>query len=148
MREVDMRSSRVLFGGASLSALLLLLALGTSCRDQKPKHKSVLVACMTTVTVDPTTPSGVVPEDIYVCPNTNVTWNANGHKFVVFFKKKHCPFTTCKFIDDQHAVSSTVVSMTVLTVYDYGILIDGDQLFDPHVVGGGGNLPASTAGMR
>jgi len=132
-----MHFSRVMFGGASLMLLLLLFGLGISCGDEKPRKNSVYLSCQTTVQVNPT--NGADPLDIYICPNSTVTWNANGHKFTVIFKHKQCPFKDgCKNIDQDHPSRSTPSEKPpVLTVYDYEILVDG-ELFDPHVVGGGG----------
>jgi hypothetical protein len=132
-----MHFSRVMFGGASLFALCLLFAVETSCGDEKPRYKEVRLQCTTSLDVNTTT--GVSLVDAYICSGTTVTWNANGHKFTVFFKNKQCPFAGgCKDINDQHPTSTTVIKFTLLTVYDYGIIVDGD-VFDPHVVGGGGS---------
>jgi hypothetical protein len=133
-----MHFSRSMFGGASLFALCLLFAVETSCGDEKPRYKEVRLQCTTSLDVNTTT--GVNLVDAYICSGTTVTWNAKGHKFAVFFKDKtKCPFTNgCRGINDQHPTSSTVINMTLLTVYDYGIVVD-DDVFDPHVVGGGGS---------
>ncbi len=110
----------------------------TSSGDEKPRYKELRLPCTTSLDVNATT--GANPVDAYICSGTTVTWNANGHKFTVFFKsKKLCPFTNgCKGINDQHPTSSTVINTTLFIVYDYGIVVD-DDVFDPHVVGGGGS---------
>jgi hypothetical protein len=126
--------SRVIFCVVSLSVLLMFLALQTSCGDEKPQVVKLTLTCTTSLNVDPN--KGVDRVDAYICDGTKVTWNANGHDFHVFFKKK-CPFQEgCRHIDNQHPYG-TLKAHTTLTVYDYGIRVD-DDAFDPHVVGGGG----------
>jgi hypothetical protein len=125
-----------MFCGVSLFAICLLFAAETSCGDEKPQYRELRIACTTKLDV---TSTGVSLVDAYVCAGTTVTWNANNHKFTVFFKNKQCPFTGgCKGINDQHPTSTPVKKDTVFTVYDYGIVVD-DDVFDPHVVGGGGS---------
>jgi len=133
-----MNFSRVMFGGASLSMMLLFLPMkSSSADDNKPTLVELRLPCTTSLDVDPN--QGVVQIDVYICENTKVTWKANGHTFNVFFKKNQCPFQGgCRGISDQHPTSTPVKHMTSLTVFDYGIVVD-DQVFDPHVVGGGGN---------
>jgi hypothetical protein len=129
--------SRVIFRVVSLSVLLIFLALQTSSGDEKPQYVQVKLKCTTSLNVDPN--QGVDQRDIYVCENAKVTWNANGHTFHVFFKNNQCPFQGgCNGISDQHPTSTPVKHFTALTVFDYGIVVD-DNVFDPHVVGGGGN---------
>ena len=131
--------SRFMFGGASMLFLSMLLAMQTSCADEKPKVRPehLIVTCTTTLTVgDPN--NGVNEPDAYVCAGTTVTWNANGHTFHVFFKHHQCPFSgNCKNITDQHPTSDKMTKYAKLTVFDYGIVIDDVNFFDPHVVGGG-----------
>lgn len=129
---------RVIFRIASLSVLLIFLALQTSSGDEKAKSVEVRLTCTTSLNVDPN--QGVDLVDVYICDNTQVTWNANGHDFHVFFKKGKCPFIGgCKGINSQHPMSGVVKTHLTLVVYDYGIVVD-DDVFDPHVVGGGGHL--------
>jgi hypothetical protein len=132
-----MNLSRVIFRIVSLSVLLIFLALQTSNGDEKPQYVEVKLACTTSLNVDPN--QGVDLVDAYICDGTKVTWNANGHTFHVFFKKNLCPFQGgCRGINNQHPTSGTVKPQSTLTVYDYGIVVD-DDVFDPHVVGGGGH---------
>ena len=127
--------SRVMFGGASLSVLLMFLPMKSSSADEKPNFASLTVPCTYTIDVDPS--QGVKQIDAYICHDTQVTWVANGHKFHVFFKKGLCPFKDgCKGISDQKPTSSMVKKYKDLIVFDYGIVVD-DDAFDPHVVGGG-----------
>jgi len=129
-----------MFIGASLLVLLSLFGLGTSCGDEKSKVKSFSVKCDTSVDVDPTNANGVNPVDIYVCANSPVTWKAaKGVHFTVFFKNHKCPFHGgCRDINQDSPTSGRMNDVgTTLTVFDYGISIEGD-VFDPHVVGGGG----------
>ena len=96
-------------------------------------YVQVKFACKTAINV---TDTGVDTPDAYVCKNSKVTWNANGHIFVVFFKKD-CPFGQggCKEIDNKYPTAGPITT-TTLTIYDYGIVVDG-KLFDPHIIGGG-----------
>lgn len=137
-----MRVSRLRFGGASLLVLLMTFGLGTSCGDEKPKAKVARFACPSNVDVNLDPTNGVSPLDIYVCPLSTVTWKAaNGVAFTVFFKNHKCPFKgpgACKNINQDHPTSKPMDdNLKPLTVFDYGVSIDG-ELFDPHVVGGGG----------
>jgi hypothetical protein len=127
--------SRVMFGAASLSVLLMFLPMKSSNADDKPTVVKLTLPCTTTLNVDPN--QGVDLVDVYICEKTQVTWNANGHTFHVFFKKNQCPFQGgCRGISDQHPTSTPVKYLKAFTVFDYGIVVD-DQVFDPHVVGGG-----------
>lgn len=132
-----MRVTRLVLACASFTFLFVLFALQTSCGDEKrARAEKIKVTCATVIDVDANT--GANPVDAYICSDTTVTWNANGHKFHVFFKKNLCPFEGgCKGINDQHPTSSKVKAISTLTVFDYGIVVD-DDVFDPHVVGGGG----------
>jgi hypothetical protein len=132
--------SRIMFGGASLSVLSMFLALQTSSADVKPKYAHLSLACTTTLNVDPN--QGVDMVDAYICSGTPVKWEANGHTFHVFFKKGLCPFrNSCKGITEKNP-SRVVKNIAGFTVFEYGIVVD-DDVFDPHVVGGGGNLAYS-----
>jgi hypothetical protein len=126
---------RIISGMTGLFVLLGFLALPTSCVQEKNMYAQLKIACTTTLNVNSQT--GVDVVDAYVCKNTKVTWNANDHVFFVVFKHD-CPFglNGCKEIDNQHPTAGPIASDT-LTVYDYGILVDG-KYFDPHIIGGGG----------
>jgi hypothetical protein len=115
----------------------MFLALKTSSADEQQKFVAVKIPCTYTIDVDPS--KGVKQIDAYICYGTQVTWVGNGHKFHVFFKKGLCPFEDgCRGISDQKPTSSKVKAYAALTVFDYGIVVD-DDVFDPHVIGGGGN---------
>jgi hypothetical protein len=118
----------------------MFLPMKTSSADEKPQVARLTVPCTFTINVgDPN--NGVNPVDAYICYGTQVTWVANGHKFHVFFKNGLCPFEDgCRGISDQKPTSSKVKDYRNqnLTVFTYGIVVD-DNVFDPHVVGGGGN---------
>jgi hypothetical protein len=104
-----------------------------NCVQDKSDVYHLAIPCTTVLNVN--TQTGVDVVDAYVCKNTKVTWNANGHTFTVFFKHA-CPFTSgCKKIDDQHPTAGPISSGT-FTVYEYGIMVD-DTPFDPHIIGGG-----------
>jgi hypothetical protein len=128
---------RVMSGIAALLVPLSLLPLSTNDGQQKvPEYVRLKVAC--TVTLNVNSQTGVDVPDAYVCKNTKVTWKANDHIFFVFFKHD-CPFGAngCKEIDNKYPTAGPIASDT-FTVYDYGIVVDG-KLFDPHIIGGGGN---------
>jgi len=128
---------RIVLSFAGLCVLFSCLALPTSRSEDKQVYVQLRFACVTTVNV---TDTGVDIPDAYVCKNGKVTWNANNHIFFVFFKKD-CPFSgpgACKEIDNQHPTTSPITDTTTPTVYDYGIVVDG-KVFDPHIIGGGGN---------
>ncbi len=124
---------RIVPGIMGLSLLLSLLALPTSCGEEKFQYVQVKFACKTTINV---TDTGVDTPDAYVCSGNKVTWNANGHIFTVFFKNS-CPFVSgCKEIDNQKPTAGPINSTASTTIYDYGIVVDG-KLYDPHIIGGG-----------
>jgi hypothetical protein len=142
-----MHFSRIMVGGLSLPVLSMCLALKTCSADVTPKLATLTVPCTYTINVDPT--YGVKEVDAYICNNTTVTWAANKHTFHVFFKKNKCPFKTpanCKGISDKNP-QATVDDIKTFTIFDYGIVVD-DDLFDPHVVGGGGNLVYSDSASK
>ena len=130
-----MSLSRVVLGITGVSLLFSFLALPSSCGQEKVQYVQVKFACKTTINV---TDTGVDTQDAYVCGGNKVTWNANNHIFFVFFKNG-CPFVSgCKEIDNQKPTAGPIISTTTTTIYDYGIVVDG-KLFDPHIIGGGGN---------
>ena len=125
---------RIVLSIAGLFVLVALLALPTSCSQDKTQFVQVKFACVTTINVLDT---GVDIGDAYVCKNGKVTWNANNHVFTVFFKNKTCPFQSgCKEIDNQKPTAGPIIYTTNTTIYDYGIVIDGTA-YDPHIIGGG-----------
>lgn len=123
---------RIILSVAGLSVLFSFLALPIDCGQEKATYFQLRVTCTTTINVNDT---GVDVPDAYVCQNSKVTWKANGHDFVVFFKHA-CPFPSCKKIDNQHPTAGPINNLQQLTVFDYGIVIDG-TLYDPHIIGGG-----------
>jgi hypothetical protein len=129
-----MSLARIILGIAALSIVFSLLASPSGCGQEKTIYFQLKIACTTTLNVNSQT--GVDVPDAYVCKNNKVTWNANDHIFFVFFKHD-CPFGPggCKQIDNQHPTAGPITSNT-LTVYDYGIVVDG-KVFDPHIIGGG-----------
>ena len=126
---------RIVLSIAGLCVLFSFLALPTSCGEEKVQYIQVKFACATMINV---TDTGVDKPDAYVCSGNKVTWNANNHIFTVFFKNG-CPFQSgCKEIDNQKPTAGPIISSNTTTIYDYGIVVDG-KLFDPHIIGGGGN---------
>jgi len=123
----------MMFAIAGPSVLLLLLALPSSCSQEK-EYITLKVTCTTMINV---TATGVDMPDAYVCKNTKVTWIDNGHTFSVGFKNGQCPFVSCKEIDNRYPTAGpTKNGVTQGTIYDYAIIIDG-QVFDPHIIPGG-----------
>lgn len=124
---------RIVLSITGLAALFSLLALPTSCSQDKAPYVQVKFACRTTINV---TDTGVDIQDAYICSGNKVTWNANNHVFTVFFKNG-CPFQSgCKEIDNQKPTAGPIISTATTTIYDYGIVVDG-KLYDPHIIGGG-----------
>ena len=123
---------RIILGITGLTILFSLLALPSSCSQDKTEYV-LKFSCTTTINV---TDTGVSIPDAFVCANNKVTWNANGHIFFVFFKNA-CPFQGgCKEIDNQKPTSGPMNPVTKPTIFDYGIVVDGKP-FDPHIIGGG-----------
>ena len=98
-----------------------------------------------TVTVVPV--DGTSPKDVYLCKGDTLTWQPNGHTFVVTFPKKY-PFegNPMTFKNDPQCPNNPVVSPPAiyagsLIVYHYDIIIDGKPVIDPQLVGGGGHSP-------
>jgi hypothetical protein len=128
-----MSLSRVVLGITGFSLLFSLLALPSSCGEEKVQYVQVKFTCRTTINV---TDTGVDIPDAYVCPGNKVTWKDNGHVFVVFFKNA-CPFQGgCKEIDNKNPTAGPINPSAATTIYDYGIVVDG-KLYDPHIIGGG-----------
>ena len=87
-----------------------------------------------TVKVDPV--NGTDPKAIYLCAGKTLTWDANGHEFTVIFKKS--PFVDGKkMFSNKDYKSKGAKKDAVLTVYNYQIIVDGELVEDPQVVGGG-----------
>lgn len=85
---------------------------------------------------------GTFPKDIYLCKGDTLTWEPNGHTFVVTFPNKY-PFEgkTTTFQNNPQYPNNAVTSPRAvytgsLLVYHYDILVDGKST-DPQVVGGG-----------
>ena len=98
----------------------------------------VQFACQNlTVKVVPTT--GTDPKAVYLCGGNTLTWDANGHTFIVVFRKAS-PFEgDQKVFDNTNYKSKPAKHTTALTVYNYDIVVDGQPIDDPQVVGGGGH---------
>lgn len=127
---------RIILSIAGLSVLFSFLASPTNCGQEKPRYYAFKLPCTTTLQVNSQT--GVDVLDAAVCGSDTVTWQANGHTFVVFFKHD-CPFVDpngCKQIDDRHPKAGPIKASASPMVYDYGIVVDGKD-FDPHIIGGG-----------
>jgi hypothetical protein len=111
--------------------------LGTDRGQEKTMYVKLTVPCTTTINV---TQTGVDVPDAYVCKNTKVTWKAPDDLIFHVIFKHDCPFTSgCRQIDNQHPTAGPLIELptSTLTVFDYGITVNG-KLFDPHIIGGGG----------
>ena len=137
-----MYCSRVACGGTGLFALVLLFTLGSGgCTAKLPKIKtSVTINCVTNITVDPSTGVDSHKKAAYVCSGDTVKWDAKpGVTFTVDFPGA-CPFNSCRGITDAQPKATVLPPSaypTDLTVFKYTITVNG-QMFDPHVIGGGG----------
>lgn len=134
-----MTSTQVRYVGAVGFALMLLFAFGASGWQKKSSHKErVIFTCKDeTVTIDPT--DGTSPKAIYLCAGKTLTWNANGHQFKVKFRK-NSPFVGGKkLFDNNNPTSPPVIGTVALTVYEYDVNVDGKDVDDPQVIGGGGH---------
>ena len=135
--------SRVVFGGASLFVLLLILTLGTGgCSEKSPKvtfNTFKKIDCVTKITVDPTSGVDTHHKAAYVCEGDTVKWDAqHGVTFTVHFPPGACPFNPCQDITDTHATAIVAPQPADLTLYKYTITVNNGSPIDPHVVGGGG----------
>ncbi len=133
-----MHSIPVRCGAASRLALVSLLILGVSGCAQEPRtvQKREYFPCGDK-TVDVNTSNGATPQAVYVCGGDTVTWNPNGHTFLVEFKKDSPFDDDGKRFDNGHAKSGKAKHVTGLTIYEYRITVDTTHVFDPQVVGGG-----------
>ncbi len=129
------RVQRSVVGGFALIMLLMLGAIG--CKE-RISRKTVTFTCGDQ-TVDVNTNNGVQPQAVYVCDGDTVTWRANGHTFLVEFKKDSPFEDNGKNFDNRNSKSARTKHHTQLTVYEYRITVDS-RVFDPQVVpiGGGG----------
>jgi hypothetical protein len=140
-----MRVSRLMFWvSSSLFAVLLLCILGSLGCDVKPavqakKPKSFPCGNGQDIKVDLQKKNGVDKQAVYVCDGDPVVWKpANGvTSFAVHFTGD-CPFTSCATDITDSTPQTAATQPTDLTVYKYKLTINGTQVFDPHVVGGGG----------
>src|SRR5712691_2657125 len=133
-----MHSSPVRWGTVGgFILVLVLIAVAGGCEQMKTRKKTVTFACGDqTVKVNPT--NGAQPQAVYVCEDDTVTWEADGHTFVVEFKDDS-PFEDGgKKFDNAHPNSGKSKHHTQLTVYEYRITVDTKHVFDPQVIGGGG----------
>jgi len=83
-------------------------------------------------TVDVNTTDGAKPQAVYVCEGDTVTWNPNGHTFLVEFKKDSPFADDGKKFDNGHAKSAKTKHHAQLTVYEYRITVD-NHAFDPRL---------------
>jgi len=149
MTEVQMHLSRARYGLAIPHILTFALYLAACAGCQKVPLTSgkgqVTFNCGDqTVGVIPV--DGTSPKDVYLCKGDTLTWEPNGHTFVVTFPNKY-PFQgkPQTFQNDPQKPNDPVVSPPAiysgwLVVYHYDIFVDGVKATDPQVVGGGGRL--------
>jgi hypothetical protein len=140
-----MSVSRLVFWvSSSLFAVLLLCILGSLGCGVKPevqakKPKTFDCGKEQDITVDLQKKNGVDKQAVYVCDGDTVVWKpANGvNSFAVHFNGD-CPLTSCTSDITNNTPQTAATQPTELTVYKYTLIINGTQVFDPHVVGGGG----------
>jgi hypothetical protein len=115
-------------------------AQGQQASQQQKNPAFVKFACQDQ-TVEVVGGSGTTPETkaIYLCAGNTVTWhNPEAHTFIVIFKKS--PFVdNQKIFDEKHTKSKGAKNDTALTVYNYLMVVDGELVDDPQVIGGGRN---------
>jgi plastocyanin len=138
-----MYSTRVMFGGGGLLALLLVFASGWNVDRNKSQKGSISIPCgTTTFVVDPAEIHGVKPAAVYACEGDTVEWTPNGHTFDVQFENNMSPFEFgATHFSDSKNKSQPVKKHVNVTVYTFNLVIDGKiaDKRDSHVVVGGGN---------
>ena len=117
--------------------VVMLMFVASGCKEMKPGKKIVTFTCGDQ-TVDVNTTDGAKPQAVYVCEGDTVTWNSNGHTFLVEFKKDSPFEDDGKRFDNAHPKSAKTKHHTQLTVFEYKITVDTNHVFDPQVIGGGG----------
>jgi plastocyanin len=119
-----------------VSALALPLPFAFGASQEKGYKKEFVRFTCKDETVQVVPIDGTRPKAIYLCAGNTVTWDANGHEFIVIFKKS--PFVDGKkMFNNKDNKSKAAKKETVLTVYNYQIIVDGQLVEDPQVVGGG-----------
>jgi len=128
--------------------MVILYAAGCGLQtatDNKAKGKDSFACGDQTVGVVPS--DGVSTKDVYLCKGDTLTWEPNGHSFVVTFPKKY-PFQgpPKTFQNDANNPNAPVTSPPAiytgsLVVYRYDMTVDGNPAPDPQVVGGGKHGP-------
>jgi plastocyanin len=138
VKESEMHFIPVRWCVAIQVTLVLFLVLGASgCKESKV-GKTRTFSCGDQQT-DVNTTNGAKPQAVYLCEGDTVTWNPNGHTFLVEFKKDS-PFEDGgKKFDNKNPKSGKTKHHDQLTVYEYQITVDGTVFSDPQVIGGGGN---------
>jgi hypothetical protein len=137
-----MRFPRVTLGraiGVATIAVAALVPLELGAGQDQTSHtpEYVRLSCGdASVNIDPT--NGTDLKAVYLCAGNKITWNANHHQFIVIFRKS--PFTDDrKIFDNNNYVSRPAKNDTALTVYNYLVIVDGQLVDDPQIVGGGGH---------
>ena len=131
-----MHFSRLILGGVSLIASLIVSVSYTGGQQKKSKAKSGGWPCTRSIKVDPN--NGADPETAGVCAGDVVKWEGQGHKF------EDCTAP----IDDQQPNSTKVKKISILTVFKYTINVDNSKDFDPYIVGGGTPFPPPNPGPK
>jgi len=121
-----------------VTAFRLGTAQGQETMQEKQKQAFVKLACADQ-TVEVVAGTGTTPETkaIYLCPGNTVTWhNPKNLTFIVIFKKS--PFVgNQKIFDEKHTTSKGAKDDKALTVYNYLMVVEGELVDDPQVIGGG-----------
>jgi hypothetical protein len=137
-----MHSARRRNNGATRFALVLVVALvlpfafGAGQGQKAYEKGSATFACQDkTVKVVPI--DGTDPKAVYLCPGNTLTWDENSHTFTVIFIKNSPFVDKKKLFHNKDYKSKAMNHDKVLTVYNYHIIVDGELINDPQVVGGG-----------
>ena len=139
-----MHASQVRHGSILLFLAALPLFLAACARQAAaPAGTNESFVCQNqTVGVD--TVDGTSPKDVYLCKGYTMTWLPNGNTFTVHFPKKY-PFEGAPqdFTNNPQNQNAPVTSRPakysgMVVVYHYDITVNGKQVADPQIVGGGG----------
>ena len=137
-----MRFSRLMFCASGTLMLIAVCGCGDQTAGPAGAKKVKTFSCGTKqkITVDPNKKNGVDHQAIYVCENDTVVWDKGTgvNSFVVHFID--CPLASGCATDITDNTPQTVLPSLPpeITVYKYTLSINGQQVSDPHVVGGGG----------
>ncbi len=132
-----MRHRQILPGNVPVLGLAFLFAFGVSSCRQAKVGKTYAVPCGDQ-TVQVNADTGAKPQVVFLCRDSTVTWNANGHKFSVEFENGS-PFSDDgKQFNNGHPRSTGARYFRETVVFKYRITVDDTHTFDPQIVPIGG----------